>query len=73
MNINTIFLFLLVIAAYLNLYLTFNKIKSKKNRTKLPISSREWREKVEDENFKSWLSNRERLRDKREGNVKNKF
>ena len=55
---------LLVIAAYLNLYLTFNKRKQKK-KTKLPISSKEWREKVEDENFKSWLSNRERLRDKR--------
>ena len=64
MNINTIFLLLLVIAAYLNLYLTFNKRKQKK-KTKLPISSKEWREQVEDENFKSWLSNRERLKDKR--------
>ena len=62
MNINTIFLFLLVIAAYLNLYLTLNKNNKK---TKLPISSKEWREKVEDENFKSWLSNRKRLKDKR--------
>ena len=64
MNINTIFLLFLVIAAYLNLYLTFNKKKQTK-KTKLPISSKEWREKVEDENFKSWLSNRERLKDKR--------
>ena len=64
MNINTIFLLLLVIAAYMNLYLTFNK-KRQKKKTKLPISSQEWREKVEDENFKSWLSNRERLKDKR--------
>ena len=64
MNINTIFLLLLVIAAYLNLYLTFHKRKQKK-KTKLPISSKEWREKVEDENFKSWLSNRERLKDKK--------
>ena len=64
MNINTIFLLLLVIAAYLNLYLTFNKRKQKK-KTKLPLSSKEWREKLEDENFKSWLSNRERLKDKR--------
>ena len=64
MNINTIFLLLLVIAAYLNLFLTFNKRKQKK-KTKLPISSKEWREKLEDENFKSWLSNRERLKDKR--------
>jgi sulfite reductase beta subunit-like hemoprotein len=64
MKINTIFLLLLVIAAYLNLYLTFNKRKQKK-KTKLPISSKEWREKLEDENFKSWLSNRERLKDKR--------
>ena len=64
MNINAIFLLLLVIAAYLNLYLTFNKRKQKK-KTKLPISSKEWREKLEDESFKSWLSNRERLKDKR--------
>ena len=64
MNINTIFLLLLVIAAYLNLYLTFNK-RNQKKKTKLPISSKEWREKLEDENFKSWLSNRERLKDKR--------
>jgi|TARA_B100001093_G_C26584940_1_gene908944 hypothetical protein len=62
MNINTIFLFLLVIAAYLNLYLKLNK---KNKKTKLPISSKEWREKVEDENFKSWLSNRNRLKEKR--------
>tara|TARA_Y100001968_G_scaffold186481_1_gene170894 strand:- start:647 stop:853 length:207 start_codon:yes stop_codon:yes gene_type:complete len=64
MTINTIFLFLLVIAAYLNLYLTFKKIKIQKTKTKLPISSKEWREKIEDQNFKSWLSNRERLKDK---------
>ena len=64
MTINTFFLLLLVIAAYLNLYLTFNK---KNKKTKLPISSKEWREKVEDENFKSWISNRERLKDKRRG------
>jgi len=70
MNINTIFLFLLVIAAYLNLYLTFNKKKQKK-KTKLPISSKEWRERVEDENFKSWLSNREKLKDKRKGDIQN--
>ena len=69
MNINTIFLLLLVIAAYLNLYLTFNKRKQKK-KTKLPISSKEWREKIEDQNFKSWLSNRERLKGKRQGNIK---
>ena len=68
MNINTICLFLLVIAAYINLYLTFNK-KGQKKKTKLPISSKEWREKVEDENFKSWLSNRERLKDKRKGDI----
>ena len=67
MNFNTILLFLLVIAAYLNLYLTLNK---QKRKTKLPISSKEWREKVEDENFKSWLSNRERLKDKKRGDIK---
>ena len=65
MNFNTILLILLVIAAYLNLYLTFKRVKRQKKKTKLPISSKEWREKVEDENFKSWLSNRERLKDKK--------
>ena len=68
MNVNTFFLFLLVIAAYLNLYLTLNNKRKKNKKTKLPISSKEWREKVEDENFKSWLSNRERLKDKRKVN-----
>ena len=68
MNVNTIFLFLLVIAAYLNLYLTLKKTRQKK-KTKLPISSKAWREKVEDENFQSWLSNRERLKDKRKGDI----
>tara|TARA_Y100001968_G_scaffold251702_1_gene236926 strand:- start:2292 stop:2495 length:204 start_codon:yes stop_codon:yes gene_type:complete len=63
MNINTICLLLLVIAAYTNLYLTFSKDKQKK-KTKLPISSKEWREKVEDQHFKSWLSNRKRLKEK---------
>ena len=69
MNLNSTFLFLLVIAAYLNLYLTFNKIRRQKKKTKLPISSKEWREKVEDENFKSWLSNRKRLKNKRKGDI----
>jgi len=66
MNINTILLILLVIASYLNLYLTYKKIKKQKNTMKLPISSKEWREKIEDENFRSWLSNRERLKDRRQ-------
>ena len=65
MNINSILLFLLVIAAYLNLFLTFKKVKQQKQKTKLPLSSKEWREKIEDESFKSWLSNRARLQDKR--------
>ena len=65
MNFNTILLFLLLIAVYLNLYLTFKRIKKQNKKTKLPISSKEWREKIEDENFKSWLSNRERLKDRR--------
>ena len=65
MNLNTILLCFLLIAAYLNLYLTFKRIKRQKNKTKLPISSKQWREKIEDENFKSWLSNRERLKDKK--------
>ena len=70
MNINTIFLFLLVIAAYLNLYLSLKKNKRQK-KTKLPMSSKEWRQKVEDDNFKSWISNRERLKDKRKGGFNN--
>tara|TARA_Y100001968_G_scaffold330542_1_gene382718 strand:- start:1455 stop:1661 length:207 start_codon:yes stop_codon:yes gene_type:complete len=65
MNINTILLFLLVIAAYLNLFLTFKKVKKQKQKTKLPLSSKEWRQKIEDESFKSWLSNRARLQDKK--------
>ena len=68
MNVNTVLLLLLVPAVYLNLYLSFKRIKRHKQKTKLPISSKEWREKVEDENFKSWLSNRERLKDKRKDN-----
>ena len=65
MNLNTALLSLLVIAAYINLYLTYKQIKKHKNKTKLPISSKQWREKVEDESFKSWLSNRDRLKDRR--------
>ena len=65
MNINTFLLILLVIAAYLNLYLKYKKLKKKNPSAKLPISSKEWRVKEEDENFKSWLSNRERLKDRR--------
>tara|TARA_Y100001968_G_scaffold273451_1_gene266162 strand:+ start:1024 stop:1230 length:207 start_codon:yes stop_codon:yes gene_type:complete len=65
MNINTFLLILLIIASYLNLYLTYKNIQRQRNKTKLPISSKEWREKVENENFKSWLSNRERLKDRR--------
>ena len=65
MNINTILLILVLIASYLNLYLTYKKTKIQKNKTKLPISSKEWREKVENDNFKSWLANRERLKDRR--------
>ncbi len=64
MNLHTIFLFLLVLAAYINLYLTFQNRKQNK-KTKLPISSKEWREKIEDEKFKSWISNREKLKVKR--------
>ena len=69
MHLNTILLFLLVIAAYLNLYLKFNRIKKQNRKTKLPMSSKEWRAKIEDENFKSWLSNRERLKDKRKNEL----
>ena len=73
MNFNTVFLFLLVIAAYLNLYLTFKRSKRQEKTTKLPISSKEWREKLEDENFKSWLSNREKLKGKRKNHQSNKL
>ncbi len=69
MNLNTILLILLIIATYLNLYLTYKNFKKQKKKTKLPISSKEWREKVEDENFKSWLSNREKLKDRRKGKL----
>ena len=65
MNLNTVLLSLLVIAAYLNLYLTYKKEKKQRKSTKLPISSKEWRERIEDQSFKSWLSNRERLKDRR--------
>ena len=65
MNINTVLLILLLLATYLNLYLTYKKIKRQKNTPKLPISSKDWREKIEDENFQLWLSNRKRLKDKR--------
>ena len=65
MHINTFLLILLVIASYLNLFINYKKIKRPKKTTKLPISSKEWREKVEDENFKSWLFNRDRLKDRR--------
>ena len=70
MSFNTFLLLLLVIAAYLNLYFTLNN-KRQKKKTKLPISSKEWREKVEDENFKSWLSNRKRLKEKSKENKNN--
>ena len=65
MHINSIFLFLLVIAAYLNLYLTLKKLNKSKQRTKLPISSKEWQEKIEEENFQLWLLNRDKLKDKK--------
>ena len=61
---NTFLLVLLVIAAYLNLYLTFKRIKKKKSRAELPISSKEWSEKIQDQNIKSWLANRDRLKNK---------
>ena len=65
MNFNTFLLIILIIPAYLNLYLTFKRREREKRKMQLQISSKEWREKIEDENFKSWLSNRERLKDKR--------
>ena len=50
---------------HLNLFLTFKKIKKQKQKTKLPLSSKEWSKKIEDESFKSWLSKRARLKEKR--------
>lgn len=61
MNVNTLLLFLLVIAAYLNLYLTHKRLRKRKKRTQLPISSKEWSEKVKDNSLKELLKNRERL------------
>ena len=70
MNTSNFLLFLLVVAAYSNLYLTFKRIRRKEvNKTKLPISSKEWNlyrsefdsYKINNEDFKSWLKNRERL------------
>ena len=61
MNINTFLLCLLVIAAYLNLYLTYKKLRKSKKRAELPMSSKQWSEKIEEDNFKAWLTNRERL------------
>ena len=46
MNINSIFLIFILIAVYLNLCLTLNT-KRQKKKTKLPISSKEWRKKVD--------------------------
>ncbi len=68
MNFNTILLFLILISTYLNLYFTYKKMKIQNKKTKLPISSKEWRAKVEDSNFKAWNANRERLKDKRKNN-----
>tara|TARA_Y100001968_G_scaffold50468_1_gene41101 strand:- start:3366 stop:3536 length:171 start_codon:yes stop_codon:yes gene_type:complete len=50
------------VAAYLNLYLTFKKIRIQRTKTKLPISSKEWKEKLDDENFNAWLSHQESLK-----------
>ena len=54
---------LLVLAAYINLYLTFRKMRRKSTRTKLPISSKQWEESksqdklYNDNNLKMWLEN----------------
>ena len=62
MNFNTFLLFLLLIAAYLNLYLTYKKIRKSKKGTELPMSSKEWSKKKRDDSFKAWLTNKEKLR-----------
>ena len=70
MNINTFLLVLLVLAAYINLYLTIKSRRIKRvKKTELPISSKEWDNhrsetqsyKNENTDFKSWLKNKERL------------
>ena len=61
MNINTFLLCLLVIAAYLNLYLTHKKIRKTKKRTELPMSAKQWSERIEDDRFKSWLENKKKI------------
>jgi len=45
MNINTVFLFLLVVAAYLNLYLGFKKMKMQKKTNTAAISSKNGKRK----------------------------
>ncbi len=62
MNINTFLLGLIVISTYLNLYLNYNKYKKSKKRTELPISSKQWNKLIQDNSFKSWLANKERLK-----------
>ncbi len=66
---NTFLLFLLVIAAYLNLFLVFKRSKKGSRKTKLPISSKQYSQsqkevdmyKSIDEKFKVWLRNKEML------------
>ncbi len=62
MNFNTFLLCLLIIPTYLNLYLTLKKLRMKKKRTELPISSKQWSEKIKDNTFNDWLANSERLK-----------
>ena len=58
---------LLVVAAYTNLFLTFYKKRKRSNRTKLPISSKQWEESkleqkiYDDENLKTWIKNSKAL------------
>ena len=61
MSVNTFLLFLLVVAAYINLYLTHKKLKRNKKGTKLPMTSKQWSDKIQDDSFRAWLKNKENL------------
>ena len=65
MNTNTWLLCLLVVAAYLNLFLTFKRVRKSQSRQKLPMDYKECNNSYNDGRFKSGLSNRKRLRERK--------
>ncbi len=60
MNINTFLLCLLVIAAYLNLYFSYKKLLARKKRAQLPISAKQWSERVKKDNIKGLSDKKEK-------------